>query len=167
MGLIANTRRRFLRLAGAVGVGGLAGCAGGGGGGESTPEPTPTPTPEPTAMDDEDEHEEELPEGVSEDEFEHGPVPGPYRTALSQAGERRDPERLARKEDVSFQEAEAAVEAGSAEPGEHCGNCAEYIPDKNGDGFGACAKVEGYVDPADWCVLWESIEEHEAEGESD
>jgi len=164
MGLIANTRRRFLRVAGAVGLGGLAGCAGGGG--ESTPEPTPTPEPEPESepMDDEDDHEEDRPEGVSEEEFEHGPVPEPYRTALSQAGERRDREQLARKEDVSFQEAEAAVEAGSAEPGQDCGNCAEYIPDKNGDGFGACTKVEGYVDPADWCVLWESIEEHE-EGE--
>jgi len=153
MGLIANTRRRFLGLAGAVGFGGLAGCVGGDGG--ATPEPTPTET------DDEDDHEEDRPEGVSEEEFEHGPVPEPYRTALSQAGERRDREQLARKEDVSFQEAEAAVEAGTAERGDDCGNCAEYIPDQNGDGFGACAKVEGYVDPADWCVLWESIAEHE------
>lgn len=151
MGLITNSRRRFVRLAGAVGLGGLAGCVGGDGGGEATP----------TEMADAEDHEEELPEGVSAEEFEHGPVPEPYRTALSQAGERRDPEQLARKEDVSFQEAEAAVEAGSADPDENCGNCAEYITDKNGDGFGACAKVEGYIDPADWCVLWESPEEHD------
>jgi hypothetical protein len=157
MGLITDTRRRFLRVAGAVGFGGLAGCVGGDGGREATP------TEMDDADEDEDDHEEELPEGVSEEEFERGPVPEPYRTALSQAAERRDPERLARKEDVAFQEAEAAVEAGSAEPGQDCGNCAEYISDKNGDGFGACAKVEGYVDPADWCVLWESTEEHEAE----
>jgi hypothetical protein len=52
---------------------------------------------------------------------------------------------------------------GAAESGDDCGNCAEYLPDRNGDGFGACTKVEGYVDPADWCVLWESAEEHEAE----
>nr|WP_241966869.1 hypothetical protein [Haloplanus aerogenes] len=158
--MIANTRRRFLRLVGAAGLGGIAGCVGGDGGGGATPTAT-------EVADEEDDHEEERPEGVSEEEFEHGPVPEPYRTALSQAEERRDPDQLARKEDVSFQEAEAAVEAGSAEPGEDCGNCAEYIPDKNGDGFGACAKVEGYVDPADWCVLWESIEEHEAEHEDD
>jgi len=150
MELLANTRRRFLRLAGAVGLGGVAGCVGSDGGGAT-----------PTAA--EDEHEEERPEGVSEEAFERGPVPEPYRTARSQAGERRRLDRLARKEDVAFQEAEAAVEAGSAEPGEDCGSCAEYIPDRNGDGFGACAKVEGYVDPADWCVLWESLEEHEAE----
>jgi len=154
MELLANTRRRFLRLAGAVGLGGLAGCVGGDGGG-AAPAPTATETGE------EDEHEEERPEGVSEEAFEHGPVPEPYRTARSQAGERRRLDQLARKEDVAFQEAEGAVEAGSADPGEDCGNCAEYIPDKNGDGFGACAKVEGYVDPADWCALWESIEEHE------
>jgi len=160
MGLIANTRRQFLQLSGAVGIGGLAGCVGGSGGGESTPEPTPTA--EPKAMGDEDEHEEELPEGVTEGEFERGPVPEPYRTALSQAGEERELDQLARKEDVSFQEAEAAVESGAADPGEDCGNCAEYIPDRNGDGFGACAKIEGYVDPADWCVLWESTAEHEA-----
>ncbi|WP_262342809.1 high-potential iron-sulfur protein [Haloplanus rubicundus] len=155
MELIANTRRRFLRLAGAVGFGSLAGCVGGGGGGEVTPTEM--------AEEEEEDHEEELPEGVSAEEFEHGPVPEPYRTAPSQAGERRELDRLARKEDVAFQEAEAAVESGAAEPGQDCGNCAEYIPDRNGDGFGACAKVEGYVDPADWCVLWESMEEHESE----
>ncbi|AXG05055.1 hypothetical protein DU500_00670 [Haloplanus rubicundus] len=89
----------------------------------------------------------------------HGCCAGPYRTARSQAGERLNPDPLARKEDVSFQGTEAAVEAGAAESGE---DCAESIPDRNGDGFGACAKVEGYVDPAGWCVLWESTEEHEA-----
>jgi hypothetical protein len=156
MELIANTRRRFLRLAGAVGFGGFAGCVGGGDGGKATPTELA-----------EEEHEEELPEGVSEEEFERGPVPEPYRTAPSQAGERRELDQLARKADVAFQEAEAAVESGAAESGQDCGNCAEYIPDKNGDGFGACAKVEGYVDPADWCVLWESIEEHDAEHEED
>jgi len=137
--LLADTRRRSLRLAGAVGLGGFAGCVGGDGGGAT-----------PTAA---DEHEEERLEGVSEAAFERGPVPEPYRTARPQVEERRDLDRLARKEDVAFQEAEAAVEAGSADPGEGCGNCAEYIPDKSGDGVGACTKVEGYVDPADWCVL--------------
>ena len=90
----------------------------------------------------------------------HGCCAGPYRTARSQAGERRNPNQLARKEDMSFQGAEAAVEAGAVESGE---DCPEYIPGRNGDGFGACAKVEGYVDPADWCVLWESTAEHESE----
>ena len=110
------------------------------------------------------EMEEELPEGVSEEEFESGPVPEEYQTATSQAGEVRDPDGLQTKEAVSFQEAADAAEGGFITPGPNCGNCAEYIPDVNGDGFGACAKVEGYIDPEDWCVLWESIEEAEAEG---
>ena len=110
------------------------------------------------------EAEEELPEGVSEEEFVFGPVPEEYRTATSQADEQRDPENLQSKESVRFQEASEAEEAGLITPGPNCGNCAEYIPDVNGDGFGACARVEGYIDPEDWCVLWESIEEAEAEG---
>ncbi|KTG30636.1 hypothetical protein AUR66_06915 [Haloferax profundi] len=121
---------------------------------------------EQTAEGDGEDHEEELPEGVSEEEFERGPVPEAYRTALSQANEERDPDRLFTKEEVQFQEADDAVAAGFADEGSDCGNCAEYIPDKNGDGFGACAKVEGYIDPEDWCVVWESIEDAEAEQES-
>ncbi|KAB1197893.1 MULTISPECIES: hypothetical protein [Haloferax] len=154
MTVSGRTRRRFLQLAGSGAVITIAGCLGGGGGQQGT---------ETTTEEMEDEHEEELPEGVSEEEFERGPVPEPYRMALSQANEQRDPEILLSKADVQFQEADDAFEAGLAVEGTNCGNCAEYIPDINGDGFGACAKVEGYVDPEDWCVLWESIEEAEAE----
>ena len=150
-----QTRRRFLLLARSSTVISLAGCTGGTGGQQGTEATTTTEGKE------EEEHDEELPEGVSEEEFERGPVPEPYRRALSQANEERDPDMLFTKETVQFQEADDAVEAGLASEGSDCGNCAEYIPDKNGDGFGACAKVEGYVDPEDWCVLWESIEEAE------
>lgn len=144
MDLLENTRRKFLRLAGSITVVGVAGCTGAdGGSGE--------------------EGAEELPEGVSEEEFERGPVPEAYRTATSQAGEKRDPDALVSKEDVQFQEAPDAVEAGLAEEGQSCENCAEFIPDENGDGFGACAKVEGYIGPEDWCALWESIEEAQDE----
>ncbi|WP_411967471.1 hypothetical protein [Haloferax sp. YSSS75] len=161
MTVTGRTRRRFLQLAGSGTVISLAGCLGGGGGQQETE------TTAPTQETGEDEHEEELPEGVSEEEFEHGPVPEQYRTALSQANEERDPDQLLTKEDVQFQEADDAFEAGLAVEGSNCGNCAEYIPDKNGDGFGACAKVEGYIDPGDWCVLWESIEEAKEEDEED
>ncbi|WP_394349864.1 MULTISPECIES: hypothetical protein [Haloferax] len=155
----SRTRRRFLQLAGSGTVLSLAGCLGGGGTQE-----TETTTAETTTTEEmEEEHEEELPEGVTEEVFERGPVPEEYQTALSQANEERDPSRLVSKEDVQFQEADDAFDAGLAIEGTNCGNCAEYIPDKNGDGFGACAKVEGYIDPEDWCVLWESIEEAEAE----
>jgi hypothetical protein len=169
---VDRQKRRFVTLLGALGIGSLAGCTGGTGDGGTTPTSTPAPTPggmaDAEGDDDEEgerdgeEHEEELPSGVSMEEFVHGPVPEVYRTALSQAGERRTPENLRTKEAVQFAEAEESEYAG---PGQDCGNCAEYIPDENGDGFGACAKVEGYVDPEDWCVIWESIEEHEAEAD--
>lgn len=168
MGGVDRQKRRFVTLLGTLGLGSLAGCTGGGGGAEATATPTPGGMADVGVEDDGEmggegegeEHEEELPSGVSMEEFVHGPVPEMYRTARSQAGERRDPENLRTKEATQFAEADESEYAG---PGQNCGNCAEYIPDMNGDGFGACAKVEGYVDPEDWCVLWESIEEHEAE----
>ncbi|MFC7115795.1 high-potential iron-sulfur protein [Natronoarchaeum sp. GCM10025703] len=52
-----------------------------------------------------------------------------------------------------------AIAEGTAQPGQACGNCAEFIPDKNGDTWGACAAVEGYIAVEDWCVIWESIGE--------
>lgn len=132
-----RTRRRLLHAAGGIALLSLAGCTQDGGTGE------------------------EVPEGVSQEEFDNGPVPEPYRTALSQANERRDPEALVAKDDANFQEADETVAAGDAEEGQTCESCAEFIPDKNGDGFGACAKVEGYIGADDWCALWESIEEAE------
>ncbi|ELZ92969.1 hypothetical protein C440_12649 [Haloferax mucosum ATCC BAA-1512] len=155
-----RTKRRFLRLAGTGTVVGLAGCLGGDDGQAETTTTTAT-----TETGDDD-HEEELPEGVSREEFERGPVPDAYRTARSQADEERNPDELFPKADVKFQEATDAVEAGLTQSGRDCDNCAEYIPDKNGDGFGACARVEGYIGPEDWCSLWESIEEAEAEAEA-
>ena len=80
------------------------------------------------------------------------------RAATSQGGEQRNPDDLLTKEQVQFQEAEEAVEEGLITPGPSCGNCAEYIPDMNGDGFGACARVEGYIDPEDWCAIWRPVE---------
>ena len=149
MAKFARSRRGFLRVAGVATVVGVAGCTtgddgdgdeGGGGGGGG------------------DDGDEELPEGVSEEVFEAGPVPEAYQTASSQGGETRDPEALVSKADAQFQEAEDAVEAGLAAEGNNCGNCADFIPDQNGDGFGACAEVEGYADEADWCALWEAYE---------
>jgi len=147
----SESRRTFVRFAGAATLLSVAGCAGAPtDGSDSTASPT---------EDGEDGHAEERPEGVSAEAFVHGPVPDAYRTASSQAGEERDPENLQTQADVQFQEAAEAVEAGLAQEGNRCGNCAEFIPDQNGDGFGACAKVEGYIAADDWCVIWESIEE--------
>jgi len=108
---------------------------------------------------DADDDDEELPEGVSEEEFERGPVPEEYRTALSLGDEERDPDDLTAKADVGFSEYDEADEYSAHEPGMCCANCADYIPDKNGDTFGACAEVEGYIDGADWCTIYEELPE--------
>ncbi len=103
--------------------------------------------------------ESEGPEGVSEEEFEQGPVPDEYATAMSLGKEERDPEGLSPKTEVDFSEYEEAEENSAHQPGACCANCADYIPDKNGDKFGACAEVEGYVDGEDWCAIYEELPE--------
>jgi hypothetical protein len=103
--------------------------------------------------------EPSVPDGMSEDELATAEVPEEYRTAASQAGEERDPENLQSQESVGLTESAEAIADGVAQPGQSCGNCADYIPDKNGDTWGACAAVEGYVAVEDWCSVWESISE--------
>jgi len=153
-----GTRRTFVRGAIGVSLVGLAGCTGGDGSGvEATTDGGAGGT---TAVGG-TAGVEERPEGVSAEEFVSGPVPEPYRTATSQGGETRDPSNLRTKAAVQFQEASDAVAAGLARQGNSCENCAEFIPDQDGDGFGACAKVEGYVASEDWCVLWEAMGEEE------
>ena len=144
------SRRRY--LVATAGIAALTGCAGDTGGGDETTEPGGETT-EPG------EEGEELPEGVSREEFDRGPVPEVYVSALSLGGEERDPDSLQSKSDVGFSEFEEAVENEAHQPGSCCANCDDYIPDKNGDTFGACAAVEGYIDGADWCTIWEEIPE--------
>ncbi|MEF8775789.1 MAG: high-potential iron-sulfur protein [Haloarculaceae archaeon] len=103
--------------------------------------------------------EPEVPEGMSEDDLATAEVPEAYRTAASQGGEARTPDDLFSHEDVSLTESVEAIADGMANPGQSCGNCAEFIPDKNGDGWGACAKVEGYIAVEDWCTTWEHVSE--------
>ena len=69
----------------------------------------------------------------------------------------RTPDDLRTQEEVSLTESVEAIEEGLTQPGSSCGNCAEFIPDRNGDTWGACAKVEGYVAVEDWCTLWEHV----------
>jgi hypothetical protein len=101
--------------------------------------------------------EPEVPEGMSEDELATAEVPEAYRTASSQGGEERDPDSLQTQEDANLMESVEAIADGTAQPGQSCGNCAEFIPDENGDTWGACAKVEGYVAVEDWCAIWEPL----------
>ncbi|MEF8831358.1 MAG: high-potential iron-sulfur protein [Halobacteriales archaeon] len=137
-------RRRY--LVATAGIAALSGCLGDSGG---------TPTATETSTDG------ELPAGVSRDEFENGPVPQAYRTATSLGDEQRDPEDVTAKSAVSFSEYEEAVENGAHEPGTCCANCADYIIDRNGDAFGACAEVQGYIDGEDWCTVYEELPEPE------
>lgn len=103
--------------------------------------------------------EPEIPEGMSEEELATAEVPEEYRTASSQAGEVRDPDELQSQKSVSLMESVEAIADGTARPGQSCGNCAEFIPDKNDDMWGACAKVEGYIAVEDWCAIWEHVSE--------
>lgn len=142
-------RRAFVGATVAASLASLAGCTGGGSG----------PGVETTAADGETTAGgEELPEGVSEEEFVSGPVPEEYRSATAQGGGSRNPDDLLTKADVQFQEAQAAVEEGLITAGPNCGNCTHFIPDQNGDGFGACARVEGYIDAQDWCTIWAPLD---------
>ncbi|NHX35361.1 MULTISPECIES: high-potential iron-sulfur protein [Halolamina] len=145
------TRRNY--LVATVGIAALSGC--GGDPGDQTGTTEGTETGEETG----DEDAEERPEGVSEEEFENGPVPDVYLSATSLGNEQRDPDDLNAKADVAFSEYDAAVENDAHQPGTCCANCADFIPDKNGDAFGACAEVDGYVDGADWCTIYESLPE--------
>jgi hypothetical protein len=98
-----------------------------------------------------------VPEDMTEDDLATAEVPDEYRTAASQVGETRTPEELESQESAGLTESVEAIEDGAATPGESCGNCAEFIRDKNGDGWGACARVEGYIAVEDWCERWEHV----------
>jgi hypothetical protein len=162
------SRRHYLLAT--VGIAALSGCTGGGGGGDGETE-TETETEgadqatEPTSDvedDEEDDEDEELPEGVSREEFDRGPVPDVYASATSIGGERRNPDALLTKSDVQFAEYDEALENSAHQPGRCCANCHEYVIDMNGDEFGACVAVEGYIDGADWCTVWEELPEPNA-----
>jgi hypothetical protein len=73
-------------------------------------------------------------------------VPSEYETATSIGGVERDPEALSSKDAVSYQE--------EPNDGEQCSGCQYYIEDKNDDGQGACAIVEGNIAPEAWCASY-------------
>jgi|AntRauTorcE11898_2_1112593.scaffolds.fasta_scaffold08706_2 nitrous oxide reductase accessory protein NosL len=82
-------------------------------------------------------------------------VPDEYETATALNGQQRDPGSLSSKDAVSYQD--------QPEGGQQCSGCAFYIPDKNGDDIGACAIVEGNIEPDGYCV---SYVEHEDGGDN-
>lgn len=38
--------------------------------------------------------------------------------------------------------------------GRYCGNCSKFVPDRNGDGYGACVSVRGTIHRCDFCDLY-------------
>jgi hypothetical protein len=122
-----ETRRRFLLLTAAGATTGLAGCGGtdGGDGGDGG-----------DGSDGSDGGDTPTPE----------PVPQEYRTATAQDGTERNPDGVSTKSAVKYQ--------SEPKDGQQCSGCRFYIPDKNGDGVGACAIVEGKIDPSAWCASY-------------
>lgn len=77
-----------------------------------------------------------------------GTVPDAEATGTALEGEERDPGVVQAKdsEAVGFQH---------VPDGNHfCGNCEEFVPDQDGDGFGACLLVDGKIHHCDWCELY-------------
>ena len=75
-----------------------------------------------------------------------GGVPDEYRTATSIAGDQRDPDALSSKDAAAYQE--------SPRGDRQCSNCRYYIEDKNDDDAGACAVVEGEIEPDAYCARY-------------
>jgi len=144
----ANSRRRFLHLAGVTALtAGLAGCGGGGGGnggdgGDTTTEgdggDTPTSGGEETTA----------PSGG--ETTTEGGVPDAYVTATAQGGQQRNPDNLVAPSALAYQE--------EPKDGQQCSGCQFYIPDQNGDGMGACTLITGTVDPQGWCNSYSPYE---------
>ena len=150
-----DSRRRFLQLAGTAAVVGVAGCSGGGGsgdsgngggdgggsgGGDSS-----------NGGGDGDSTEDGRGGGDQEQSGQGlGPVPDEYVTAAAQDGTERSPDSVATKEAVLYQ--------SEPKDGQQCTSCRFYIPDKNDDGLGACAVVEGKIEPEAWCSSYVEYE---------
>jgi len=126
-----NSRRQFLRVAGAAAATtSLAGCGGSGGGdsSESTPESN-----------------DESGDGGGE------PVPESERTAEALGGIQRDPDALQDPEALNYQ--------STPNNGQQCDGCQYYVPDQNDDGMGACTLISGQVDPEGWCISYAAYTE--------
>lgn len=128
-----NARRRFLKLTGATTLFGLAGCAGGGGGGGG-------------GGDGGDGGGDGGDGGGGGGGGDLGPVPSEYETATAIGGMERDPDNLQTKAALNYQ--------STPKNGQQCTDCRYWIEDMNGDGLGACALVEGKIEPEGWCASY-------------
>lgn len=121
-----TNRRTYLKYTGAAAVVTLAGCSGGGDGGDGGAEPN---------------HDVPHPNDAN--------VPDVEATATAFEGEERNPEIVQAKDAgvVNYQHTPSGDQ--------YCGNCEEYVPDQDDDGYGACLKVAGKIHPCDYCALYE------------
>ncbi|MFB6133840.1 MAG: hypothetical protein ABEJ55_02520 [Halanaeroarchaeum sp.] len=72
-------------------------------------------------------------------------VPDAEATATTLGGQTRPADPGQTRDGVGYQH----VPNG----GDYCGNCSVFVPDEDGDGFGACALVEGTIHRCDYCTL--------------
>jgi hypothetical protein len=134
-----ESRRWFLGLAGTAAVAGIAGCSGDDGGSDGSG----------TGGAETDRAEAE-PDGGGGSGGSLGPVPEEYVTATAQDGTERSPDSVASKEAVRYQ--------SEPKDGAQCTGCRFYVPDRNGDGLGACAVVAGEIEPGAWCSSYVEYE---------
>lgn len=121
-----TNRRTYLKYTGAAAIATLAGCSGGGDGGDGEPEPN---------------HDVPHPND--------GTVPDAEATGVAFEGEERDSEL------VQAKDADAVNYQHTPSGNEYCGNCEEFVPDADGDGYGACLLVAGKIHSCDYCDLYE------------
>ena len=81
-------------------------------------------------------------------------VPESEMNAETLSGLRRPSSPVETKSGVGYQH--------EPEGEEYCGNCSLYVPDQDGDGFGACYTVDGKIHPCDHCDLWAPYEGDDA-----
>jgi len=85
-------------------------------------------------------------------------VPEAYRTATGLGGGQRDPAALATQSAVNYQ--------SEPQGGTQCSGCSYYVPDKNGDGLGACTIVEGTIDPSGYCTSYVAHDSETDDGDA-
>lgn len=148
-----ETRRRVLTLAAAAGLStALAGC-GGGGGGESTSTPTGSPSPTSTGTEG---GGDTTAGGTTAGGTPTGTVPAAYETATSQGGAKRNPSGLSTKAAVKYQT--------QPNGGQQCSGCQFFIPIQGDAAPGACAIVEGPIQPDGWCVSYAALQTETGSG---
>ena len=143
----AHSRRRFLAAGGVLAVSALAGCSDDDD--HRGPGPGNNDHHHDDTVDDGRHHDDTFDDG-HHGEQRLGPVPEVYETATSLDGTVRDPDSLWSKRAVNYQSA--------PRDGRQCAGCRYYIPDKDGDGLGACAIVAGRIEPDGWCASYVSVE---------